>query len=51
MLTVEQLAEALNVHKITIFRYLKSGRIRGVKIGNVWRISEEEVNRIKRVGV
>lgn len=51
MLTTEQLAETLNVAKITIFRYLKSGRIRGVKIGNIWRISEEEVERIKKVGI
>ena len=51
MLTVEQVAEILNVAKITIFRHLKSGKIKGVKIGNVWRISMEEVDRIKQEGV
>jgi excisionase family DNA binding protein len=51
MLTVEQVAEILNVAKITIFRHLKTGQIKGVKIGNVWRISVEEVERIKKEGV
>lgn len=51
MLTVEQVAEILNVAKITIFRHLKSGKIKGVKIGNVWRISQEEIKYIMENGI
>lgn len=51
MFTVEQVAEILNIAKITVFRHLKSGKIKGVKIGNVWRISIEEVDRIKQEGI
>ena len=50
MYKVNEVAQILKVHTNTIFRALKQGRIKGVKIGNVWRISEEEVNRIKKEG-
>lgn len=50
MLTIEQVANALQLHRMTIFRYLKNGKIRGIKIGRDWRISEEELERIKRYG-
>lgn len=50
MLTIEQVADALQLHKMTVFRYLKCGRIKGVKIGQNWRISEQELERIKREG-
>ena len=48
MLTIKQV---LNVSTITIVRRLYSGVIKGVKVGNRWRISAEEVERIKREGV
>lgn len=51
MLTIKQVAEALNVSTITIMRRLYSGAIKGVKVGKIWRISAEEVERIKREGV
>lgn len=51
MLTIKEVADALRVHEITIFRHLKDGKIKGVKIGKSWRISEEELERIKRQGV
>lgn len=50
MLTIEQVAKALQLHNMTIFRYLKCGKIKGIKIGRDWRISEEELERIKREG-
>lgn len=50
MYTVEQVANALQVSQMTIFRKLNNGKIKGVKIGTSWRISEEELERIKREG-
>lgn len=51
MLTIKEVAEALKVHRITILRRLINGSIKGIKIGNSWRISEEELERIKQNGV
>ena len=40
LLTVEQAATRLNVHPITVRRHLRSGLLRGVKRGHLWRIPE-----------
>jgi excisionase family DNA binding protein len=50
MLTIKQVAEALNVCAMTIMRHLTKGTIRGIKVGKSWRISQEELDRIKREG-
>jgi len=39
-LTVEQAAERLQVHPVTLRRYLQTGVVRGVKRGRLWRIPE-----------
>ncbi len=39
LLTVEQVAEKLQVSKITVYRLLELGKLKDVKIGRVWRIS------------
>ena len=41
--TVNQIADELRVHRITIYRLLKSGKIPGFKIGRVWRFDIEQV--------
>lgn len=46
LLTTKQLQELLKVDRTTVYRLLKSGRITGVKVGNQWRFSREEVNRL-----
>lgn len=51
MLSVKEVAKELSVSEMTIFRRLCCGKIKGIKIGKVWRISEEEVKRIKEQGV
>jgi len=43
ILTVSELAEHLNVHRITIYRLLKSGTLPGFKIGRVWRFDLDEI--------
>ena len=40
LLTVEQAAERLQVHPVTVRRYLRSGSLRGIKRGNLWRVPE-----------
>ena len=44
-LTSEQVAKILQVHPFTVLKYLKSGQIKGVKIGRVYRIRESDVEK------
>lgn len=42
-LTSEQVAAFLQVHPFTVLKYLKDGRLPGVKIGRMYRIKESDV--------
>src|SRR5579864_870592 len=44
ILTVSELAQHLNVHRITIYRLLKNGSLPGFKIGRVWRFDLDEIS-------
>lgn len=48
--TVEEAAEHLCVSKVTLSRWLRSGKIRGVKIGRAWRIPESALDEVARQG-
>ena len=43
LLTTKELQELLRVDRTTIYRMLKDGRITGVRVGNHWRFSREEI--------
>ena len=45
LLTSEQVSEILQVHPFTVLKYLKSGKLKGIKLGRVWRIRESDVER------
>ena len=47
MITLQQAAKELNVCEKTIRNHIKSGKIKAVRIGNLYRISEEEIKRLK----
>lgn len=38
---VNDLIDILGVTRVTIIKYIKNGRIKGFKIGNSWRVTEE----------
>lgn len=42
-LTTEQVANILQVHPLTILKFIKQGKLKGVKIGRVYRIQESDV--------
>jgi len=42
-LTVAQLSEYLNIHRTTIYRMLREGRLPGFRIGSDWRFSLEAI--------
>lgn len=44
--TREEVAQIFKVDIVTIDRWIKSGKIQSIKIGNMRRITEEEVERL-----
>jgi excisionase family DNA binding protein len=45
-LTARQVQEILKVDRITIYRMLQDGRLKGVKVGSQWRFTAQEVERV-----
>ncbi len=45
-LTTKQLQELLKIDRVTVYRMVNDGRLKGVKFGNQWRFAQEEVDRI-----
>ena len=40
VLTVEQVAQLLHLHTMTIYRLVKEGRLPGFKVGGRWRFEK-----------
>jgi excisionase family DNA binding protein len=41
--TVEEAASFLSIHPVTLRIWLRTGKIKGVKVGREWRIPEMEL--------
>lgn len=41
--TTEQVASMLQVHPFTILKFIKQGKLKGIKLGRVYRILESDV--------
>lgn len=46
LLTTKQLQELLKIDRVTVYRMLNDGRLKGVKIGNQWRFTQSEVDSL-----
>ena len=46
LLSVEQVAEQLGLHVRTVRAYLRSGRLKGVRIGKQYRIAREDLAQL-----
>lgn len=46
LLTTKQMQDLLKVDRITVYRMLNDGRLKGIKIGNQWRFPQAEIDRI-----
>jgi excisionase family DNA binding protein len=46
LFTTHQVQDILKVDRITIYRMLQDGRLKGVKIGHQWRFNRQEVERL-----
>jgi len=47
----EDLAEKLDVNIMTIYRYIKAGKLKAYKIGKEYRIGKVEFNRFLRKSI
>ncbi len=45
LLTTRQLQQLLQVDRITIYRMLADGRLKGIKVGGQWRFPRQEIDR------
>jgi excisionase family DNA binding protein len=45
LLTSEQVAQMLQVHPLTVLKYIKAGKLKGIKLGRVWRFREKDVEQ------
>lgn len=46
LLTTRQVQDLLKVDRITVYRMLNDGRLKGIKIGQQWRFPSDEVERL-----
>ena len=50
VLTTSEATSYLRICKPTFLKYIRSGRIRGVKAGKGWRVFQSELNRFLSQG-
>lgn len=50
MYSTEQAAEILEISPLTLTKWLRVGKIRGVKLGRVWRIPESALEELAQSG-
>lgn len=46
VLTVEQAAEYLQIHKVTIYKYIRAGVLPAAKLGKVYRIYRRDLEAL-----
>ncbi len=44
--TPKEVSEKLKLNIRTIYKWIREERIKAIKLGNVWRISESELSRL-----
>jgi excisionase family DNA binding protein len=50
VLTPEQVAERLHISRLTIGNWLRSGKLKGVKVGRLWRVRERDLEAFLKQG-
>lgn len=45
ILTPDQVASILQIHPLTVLKYIKQGKLKGAKLGRVYRIRESDVEK------
>ena len=49
LLTTKQMQERLKIDRVTVYRMLNDGRLKGHKVGNQWRFPQSEIDRVMGV--
>ena len=50
LLTVKEVQNKLKVSDETIYRYIRSGKLKAFRVGGLWRISEDAVQEFLKKG-
>lgn len=43
--TPQQVAEKLQLNIRTVYKWIREGKLKAIKVGDLWRISESELER------
>ncbi len=49
-LTIDEVAALLKVGRITVYRWIRAGKLEGVKAGRVWRVRRDSLERFLKQG-
>lgn len=49
--TTEQVAKLLQIHPLTVLKYINSGKLRAVKLGRVYRVTETSLQKFLEEGM
>jgi excisionase family DNA binding protein len=50
ILTPEQVAKRLHISHLTVGNWLRSGKLKGVKVGRLWRVRESDLETFLKGG-
>ena len=50
LLTKEDVAARLHISSLTVGNWLRSGKLKGVKVGRLWRVRESDLENFLREG-
>lgn len=48
--TLEEIAELLHITRRTLYSYVKEGKLKGVKVGKYWRVTEKNLEELLSTG-
>jgi len=43
--TTEQVANLLQIHPLTVLKYIKAGRLKAIRLGRVYRVSDTALQK------
>jgi excisionase family DNA binding protein len=46
----EEIAEQFNLKPATVRKWIRQGKLKAIKLGRLWRIPEEELQRFIKAG-
>ncbi len=50
LLTPEEVADRLHISRLTVGNWLRSGKLKGIKVGRLWRVRESDLEAFLKGG-